>query len=172
MSKSPLSGAFAGSSEPAKKNKKNGALLLISGIALATSIGGVFAANTITINSNADIEFGQGVANVSTCVDALTFTATQVFVPQDGATAAYFKIDALTVTGDFTDCVANTDLVITARKANGDAIDANAVATVTVVDEDAGAGEVLSAAAQTITINLATEDIEAGLLTAVTATTE
>ena len=78
----------------------------------------------------------------------------------------------MTVTGDFTDCVANTDLIITARKADGSAIDENAVATVTVVAEDAGAGEVLSAAAQTITINLATEDIEAGLLTAVTATTE
>lgn len=68
MSKSPLSGAFSGSSEPAKKkNKKNGAILLISGIALATSIGGVFAANSITINGGSDIEFGQGVAATSTC---------------------------------------------------------------------------------------------------------
>jgi hypothetical protein len=79
MSKSPLSGAFAGSSEPAKKNKKNGALLLISGIALATSIGGVFAANTITINSGNAIEFGQGTAAVSSCEAALTTSMTQVW---------------------------------------------------------------------------------------------
>jgi len=77
MSKSPLSGAFAGSSEPAKKNKKNGALLLISGIALATSIGGVFATNSITI---ADVQFGQGVANLASCTDNATTSISQGYV--------------------------------------------------------------------------------------------
>ena len=79
MSKSPLSGAFADSSATTKKkSKKNGAILLISGIALATSIGGVFAANSITINSGANIEFGQGVAATSTCdTDGLTTSITQ-----------------------------------------------------------------------------------------------
>jgi hypothetical protein len=69
MSKSPLSGAFADSSATTKKkNKKNGAILLISGVALATSIGGVFAAtSTITINGGQDLEFGQGLAAVDVC---------------------------------------------------------------------------------------------------------
>jgi hypothetical protein len=67
MSKSPLSGSFSGSSEPAKKKKKNGAILLIAGIALTSSIGGVFAANSITINSGDNIEFGQGVAETASC---------------------------------------------------------------------------------------------------------
>jgi hypothetical protein len=83
MSKSPLSGAFAGSSEPAKKNKKNGALLLISGIALATSIGGVFAAGTITINGTDEIEFGQGVAAVIACNNAATVSVNRVYDTDD-----------------------------------------------------------------------------------------
>ena len=98
MSKSPLSGAFAGSSEPAKKNKKNGALLLISGIALATSIGGVFAANSITINSGNAIEFGQGTAAVSSCegvAGALDTTITQAW---DNA-AEKFEVGTVTVDG-------------------------------------------------------------------------
>ena len=69
MSKSPLSGAFADSSATTKKkNKKNGAILLIAGIALTSSIGGVFAAtSTITINGGTDLEFGQGTAAVDVC---------------------------------------------------------------------------------------------------------
>jgi hypothetical protein len=66
MSKSPLAGAFTENGAPAKKkNKKTGALLILAGVALTTSLGGVFAAN-ITIASNG-IEFGQGVAAVNTC---------------------------------------------------------------------------------------------------------
>ena len=68
MSKSPLSGAFADSSATTKKkNKKNGAILLIAGIALTSSIGGVFAANSITLNTNNTLEFGQGAATASAC---------------------------------------------------------------------------------------------------------
>jgi hypothetical protein len=84
MSKSPLSGAFAGSSEPAKKNKKNGALLLISGIALATSIGGVFAAtSSIAINGGDAIEFGQGLATVDRCAASADVTMTQAFASNE-----------------------------------------------------------------------------------------
>jgi len=104
MSKSPLSGAFAGSSEPAKKNKKDGALLLISGIALATSIGGVFAANSITINSGTDIEFGQGVAATSSCEAALDASITQVY---DNA-AGVFEVGNVVVTGIAADCNGKT----------------------------------------------------------------
>ena len=94
MSKSPLSGAFAGSSEPAKKNKKNGALLLISGIALATSIGGVFAAasTSITINESAAIEFGQGIAEVDSCADTAEVTMSQLF------SSDQFYVETVTVT--------------------------------------------------------------------------
>jgi hypothetical protein len=77
MSKSPLSGAFSGSSEPAKKKKKNGAILLIAGIALTSSIGGVFAANSITLGTNNEIEFGQGVASTTVCDTSFTTSMTQ-----------------------------------------------------------------------------------------------
>ena len=92
MSKSPLSGAFSGSSEPAKKNKKNGAILLIAGIALTSSIGGVFAANSITINSGAAIEFGQGVASTTTCD-----TGVQTSLSQEYVTGTTFRVDTVTV---------------------------------------------------------------------------
>ena len=93
MSKSPLSGAFAGSSGPAKKNKKNGALLLISGIALATSIGGVFAAtSSIAINGSEAIEFGQGIAAVDSCAATAEVTMTQSFASNE------FIVDDVTVT--------------------------------------------------------------------------
>jgi hypothetical protein len=84
MSKSPLSGAFSGSSEPAKKkSKKNGAILLIAGVALASSIGGVFAAGAITINGTDEIEFGQGVAEVIACDSAATVSMNQTFDTDD-----------------------------------------------------------------------------------------
>jgi hypothetical protein len=78
MSKSPLSGAFAESSATTKKkNKKNGAILLIAGIALTSSIGGVFAANSITLNSDNELEFGQGAATASSCDTAMDTSITQ-----------------------------------------------------------------------------------------------
>ncbi len=103
MSKSPLSGAFSGSSEPAKKKKKNGAILLIAGIALTSSIGGVFAANSITINSGSAIEFGQGVAATSTCdTDGITTSLSQEFV-----TGTTFRVDDVTIASiDSTGCAA------------------------------------------------------------------
>jgi hypothetical protein len=103
MSKSPLSGAFAGSSEPAKKNKKNGALLLISGIALATSIGGVFAAGAITINGTDEIEFGQGVAAVIACNNAATVSVNREYDTDDDV----FYVTTVDV--EFTSAAGNCD---------------------------------------------------------------
>ena len=94
MSKSPLSGAFSGSSEPAKKkNKKNGAILLIAGVALASSIGGVFAAtSSISLNGEDAIEFGQGIADVDVCATTAEVAMTQLFSSNE------FYVDDVTVT--------------------------------------------------------------------------
>jgi hypothetical protein len=95
MSKSPLSGAFAESSATTKKkNKKNGAILLIAGIALTSSIGGVFAANSITINGGAAIEFGQGIASATSCDTGLTTKMTQLYVTGDT-----FRVNTVEVSG-------------------------------------------------------------------------
>jgi hypothetical protein len=78
MTKSPLSGAFAESSATTKKkNKKNGAILLIAGIALTSSIGGVFAANSITLNGDNELEFGQGAATTNACTNSIDAVITQ-----------------------------------------------------------------------------------------------
>lgn len=117
MSKSPLSGAFSGSSEPAKKKKKNGAILLIAGIALTSSIGGVFAANSITINSGAAIEFGQGVASTSSCDDGLTTKLTQAY------TNSVFRVDTVVVDGINVSGCSATTLRVGLLNSGGGALD-------------------------------------------------
>lgn len=81
-----------------KKTKRGFAYLLIAGGALAMSVGGVFAANSITVNSGAAIEFGQGLASTASCESALTATINQSY---DVAADAFY---ASTVTiGDVDD---------------------------------------------------------------------
>ena len=118
MSKSPLSGAFAGSSATTKKkNKKNGAILLISGIALATSIGGVFAANSITLNSNNAIEFGQGAVGVTSCEAALDASITQFWHNTDSV----FRVNTVEVDGIEASCDGKT-LKVSLLESDGDVI--------------------------------------------------
>jgi hypothetical protein len=66
--------------QPSKK-KRNKPLIfaLIGAGALVASIGGVFATNSITINSNGSIEFGQGLSATSTCDADLTTTINQAY---------------------------------------------------------------------------------------------
>ena len=58
----------------APKNKKNRVAIfaLIGAGALAASVGGVFATNTITINNGGSIEFGSGLTTTSACQTTLT----------------------------------------------------------------------------------------------------
>jgi len=81
----------------APKKKKNKALLfgLVGVGLLATTIGGVFATNSITINSNNTIEFGQGLASTSTCDSDLTTSITQEY----DAVANLFYADTIEVSG-------------------------------------------------------------------------
>lgn len=93
MSKSPLSGAFNENGAPEKKkNKKTGALLILAGVALTTSLGGVFAANT-TINLGGNIEFGQGVTATTVCDDAITTSVEQSY------TSGTFQVTRVALTG-------------------------------------------------------------------------
>jgi hypothetical protein len=91
----------------APKKKKNKALLfaLVGVGLLATTVGGVFAANSITINSGGTIEFGQGLVSTSTCDAALTTSISQAY----NATADAFYADEILVTGvDDTSCLGKT----------------------------------------------------------------
>ena len=152
MSKSPLSGAFAGSSEPAKKKKKNGALLLISGIALATSIGGVFAANSITINSGAAIEFGQGVASTNSCDADLTTSIEQTWNETDDV----FRVSNVVVGGIDDDACSNTTLRVALLNAAGG-------------EEDFFT---FTGDAATETTDRSAEDVDADLVKRITVTTQ
>jgi hypothetical protein len=81
----------------AKKNKtKRGiAYLAIAGGALAMSIGGVFAANSITVNSGSAIEFGQGLASTSTCDADLNAAINQAYDTTDAA----FYVSTIEISG-------------------------------------------------------------------------
>jgi len=66
--------------QPSEKKRKKGLIIgLIAAGAFAVSIGGVFAANSITINGGSNIEFGQGLASTSSCDAALTTTVNQEY---------------------------------------------------------------------------------------------
>ena len=79
------------------KKKKNKALLfaLVGVGLLATTVGGVFAANSIAINTNNQIEFGQGLVETSTCDAALTTSITQAY----DAAADKFYAETVVVSG-------------------------------------------------------------------------
>jgi hypothetical protein len=176
MSKSPLSGAFAGSSEPAKKNKKNGALLLISGIALATSIGGVFAANSIEINGGAAIQFGQGVAETNSCVSALTTAMNQSYVatsPAPTPATTEFYVGTVSITGDFSACAVGTDLKVKLLDSSNAALTNGSFSVDVIASSGAPAvgTEVKKSAAQTVVITPSAQ-ILASSVKKITVTTE
>jgi hypothetical protein len=81
----------------APKNKKNRVAIfaLIGAGALAASVGGVFAANSIEINSGGAIEFGQGLATTDSCESALDATLSQSY----DISAGIFEATEVTISG-------------------------------------------------------------------------
>lgn len=67
--------------ETQEKKKRNKPLLiaLIGTGALVATVGGVFAANSITINNGGPIEFGQGITDTNTCDASLNTQLTQTY---------------------------------------------------------------------------------------------
>lgn len=163
MSKSPLAGAFAeGSTPEKKKNRKGAALLIIAGIGLTASVGGVFAANSITINSGGTIQFGQGVAQTNSCVTALTTSLTQEF------TNSVFRANDLTISGVFTSCGGkqlNVDLRTSTGVSRKNLI-------IPVLDSGSPTGNQILKTATTTTIRVASDNIPAGDVDGITVTTE
>jgi len=165
MSKSPLAGAFAeGSTPEKKKNKKGAALLIIAGIGLTASVGGVFAANTITINSGAAIEFGQGLATTATCVENLSTSLSQAY---DSAVTDEFKASDVAITGDFTGCTGRT-IKVDLRASAGSSL---ADFSFQVVSQNPSAGQILNAQG-TYTHDVSGSNVPAGDVAKITVTTE
>lgn len=166
MSKSPLSGAFGESKGPEKKKKKGGALLIVAGVGLAASLGGVFAANSITINGGNDIQFGQGVAATNSCVSALTTKLTQDFA---NATTSFVARN-VQIDGTFTSC-GGKDLKVDLRNASGQS---QAGFTVRVLDADSGSPTSVQVLrnAGTYTYDVSSLNIDAGNVKKITVTTE
>ena len=80
---------------PKNKTKRGLAYLAIAGGALAMSIGGVFAANSITLNGGSTIEFGQGLAATSTCDSGLTAAVNQAY----NTTDSKFYVSTVVISG-------------------------------------------------------------------------
>ena len=74
MPNSPLDGSFESSK---KRSKPKWVLALIA--LIATGVGGGVFAVTITVNSDENVEFGQGYASLTACDDQVTLTPNSVF---------------------------------------------------------------------------------------------
>jgi len=83
--------------ETQEKKKRNKPLLiaLIGTGALVATVGGVFAANSITINGGSKIEFGQGIQSTNTCDAALTTAINQTY----STTNSQFEPSTVVVSG-------------------------------------------------------------------------
>lgn len=168
MSKSPLAGAFAeGSTPEKKKNKKGAALLIIAGIGLTASVGGVFAANSITINGGSTIQFGQGVAETNSCLSALTTEMTQTYDNSTGFKVGNVVLKPVTPATNFSNCNGKK-LVVDLRTSTGVS---RANFTLGVVAASPATGEFLGADTSK-TVDLSGSNVAAGDIAKITVTTE
>ena len=142
-------------------------------IALATSIGGVFAANSITIN---DVEFGQGVASASSCVASLTTSINQSYVatsPAPSPSTTDFYVGTVSIAGNFSLCAVGTDLKVTLLNSTNTAITNGSFSVAVIASgESAAPGTQVSAdASQTIVITPSAQ-VLASDVRKITVTTE
>ena len=89
---------------PKKRQNRIAIFALIGVGALAASVGGVFATNSIEINSGGTIEFGQGLAATSSCETALDTTLSQAY----DIAGDIFEATEVTVSGIAATCVGKT----------------------------------------------------------------
>jgi hypothetical protein len=145
------------------KNKRGKALLIVSGIALVASVGAVFAANTITINSGT-IEFGSGTATTTSCDTAITTVLNQTYSIVWGR----FELSSIVLSGIADTCNGKTIKVVVVGPMGGNCgVDgATTIATPTLSSNAAtltsgddgftiGASAIASGQTATITIPVA-----------------
>lgn len=85
-----------------KSNKRTKIVLAIFGLVIVSIIGSTFA-SSISINSGAAIEFGQGVEQAVACdTDGITVTPTSTFT--NSQNAGSFYVSTIAVTGIATGC--------------------------------------------------------------------
>ena len=76
-------------------NKRNRLITAIAGAFFVAAVGSTFAAN-ITINSNSNLEYGQGLTQAAACDSSMTITPTNRFVNESGSTGKFY-IETITV---------------------------------------------------------------------------
>jgi hypothetical protein len=145
-----------------KKNKRSKALLIISGVALAASVGAVFASNTISINSGT-IEFGSGTASTTACDTAITTALNQTY----SSANSKFELSSVVLSGISDTCNGKTIKVVVVGPAGNCGVDgATTIATPTLSTNAAtltagddgftlGASAITSGQTATITIPVA-----------------
>ena len=87
-----------------KKKSSNKPMFVIVGVAAVAVLGSTLAAS-ITINSSQNVEFGQGVAQTSSCdpTDGITVNPSATFTNAEGAGS--FKFGTIAFTGIHDDCL-------------------------------------------------------------------
>ena len=88
-------GAPRGRAKTSSNKKTIRVAVALGAVALVGVLSSTLAAN-ITINSGANVEFGQGLSGAAACDASLTLTPISAFVSQTGSTG-YFTFDQLKV---------------------------------------------------------------------------
>ena len=88
---------FENSPRPARKKSSSSKIILgFASVAAVAMLGSTLAAS-ISLNSGASVEFGQGVAQTTACDDSITLTPISTF--NNSADPARFEFTSFTVTG-------------------------------------------------------------------------
>jgi hypothetical protein len=130
MPNSPLDGSFESSK---KRSKPKWVLALIA--LIATGVGGGVFAVTITVNSDENVEFGQGFASLTACDNQVTLTPTSVFDGEDFILET-IEVSGLNTTSTDADGVGcGTKTLIVKAYAAGTAVAAEAIYSVPAFDD-------------------------------------
>lgn len=103
------------------KKKKRTVVVAFAIGALALGAAGVYATNSITINGDNTIEFGQGTATTSVCNGSMDSNIAQSWNQSANAGAGDFLVDSVTVSYTEGSC-SGKQIFVTLLDSAGDAI--------------------------------------------------
>ena len=90
--------SFQGGDSSSPKKKKSLKVILGLSVIAGVAVFGSTLAASVTINSGAAFQFGQGIVTASACDSAITVAATNTFTNATGGTGT-FKVNTVTVSG-------------------------------------------------------------------------
>ncbi len=117
--------------KPRRRKSTNKPILAIVGVAAVAVLGSTLAAS-ITLNSSTSVEFGQGVAQTSSCDPTTGITVNPTATYQNAANAAgSFKFGTIALTGISSDCAGKMFTIKVYDNASSDPLTINSASGTT-----------------------------------------